>query len=549
MFESFVNLAKSISERVESEEIRNLAKEIEEISKEAKEMVENLDKKAEELLKVEPKLREKAKKLIESALSERAFELAKFLAVLNGDVVKEIAREVYSERFDDYDGLINELISKGIVEESEFTMRMNDVAKDVLEEFEGEEHHRYAVRYYERVADSLENRAYLAYHCLKAGDLDRALDVFVKTANEIYGRHPSVEILIEVGEKLAGRIENSDEKCRVLGTLGNLYLAIKKYDEAEAFYKAVLKYYAEKSKENPEYRKFVAGVLNNLGNLHFSKGETDKAEKAYTDCLKTLMEMGDEERMVPVLIALGDLFMTKEDFENAEKCFHDALRIELKKAKEDRSRLENVAMLVNNLGYIYSRKKDLEKAERFYREAIRLFGEISKDRPEAVGNLATALSNLSSLYMNAGKVEKAMEILEEIKGLWDRIPPDVRATFYMNLAKGLEKKGDSKAAEFYLKAGALGFLVFRNYGINAVNFMHCFDKAIQLGGEDLKGDAELIKAVILKKYYGVKSELPEIERCGRRGEVLIKASKGERVEIEISDEVDMAVYILASELP
>ncbi len=549
MFESLVNLAKSISERVESEEVKNLAKEIEEISKEAKEMMENLDDRAEELLKIEPKLREKVKRLIELALSERAFELAKFLAVLNGDVVKNVAKDVYSEKFEDYDGLIGELISKGIVEESDFTLRMNDIAKEVLEEFESEEHHRYAVRYYERATDSLENRAYLAYHCLKAGDVDRALDVFINTANEIYGRHPSVETLIEVGEKLAGRIEDSDERCRVLGTLGNLYLIIKKYDEAETFYKSVLKYYAEKSEKNPEYRRFLAGVLNNLGNLHFSKGETDKAEKAYTDCLKILMEMGDEDRMVPVLIALGDLFMTKEDFENAEKCFHDALRIELRRAKKDKSRLGNVAMLVNNLGYLYSRRKDLEKAERFYKEAIRLFGEISKDRPEVIGNLATALSNLSSLYMNAGKVEKAMEILEEIEGIWNEIPPDVRATFYMNLAKGLERKGDPKAAEFYLKAGALGFLVFRNYGMNAVNFMHCFDKAIQLGEGDLKGDAELMKAVILKKYYGVKSELPEVERCGRRGKILIKASKGEKVEIEISDEVDMAVYILASELP
>ncbi len=334
-----------------------------------------------------------------------------------------------------------------------------------------------------------------------------------------------------------------------MGTLGNLYLITKKYEEAEAYYKAVLNYYVKKSKEDSSYSRFVAGVLNNLGNLYFAKGELDKAESTYTECLKVIMELEDEEGMIPILLSLGDLYMAKEDYDNAEKCFHDALRIELRKSKEDEGRMANVASIVNNMGYLYSRKGDIEKAEKFYKEAIRLFGDISKKNPEMLRNLVTALSNLSSLYMNSGNIDGAMEVLEAIKEHWDAIPPDVRATFYMNLARGLESKGDSKAAEFYLKAGALGFMVFRNYGITAINFMHCFDKAEQLGEEDLKGDAKLIKSVIMRMYYGVKSELPEVDSCSERGKIIIRASNGEKIEnIELKDEVDMAVYILANEL-
>ncbi|GEM_PF-547307 len=552
MFGEFVDFAKSILEKKDSEEIRKLVEEIDEISNEANEMFKKLEEEGgdvEELLKVEPKLRESLRKILELALSEEAFELAKHLAVLNGDIVKDVAEEIYSEKFEDYPALIDELLSLGILEDSNFTFRLSKTAKEILEDFEKEDYHRLAIKYYEKLTESLDNRAYLAYHCLKAGETDRALNLFIETANKLYGRHSCVDTLLEVGEKLVSRIDDNDTKCRVLGTLGNLYLLIKKYEEAEAYYKTVLNYYAKKAKEDPSYRRFVAGVLSNLGNLYFAKGELGKAENTYTECLKVMMEMEDEDGMIPILISLGDLYMAKEDYDNAEKCFHDALRIELKKSKEDSSRMTNVAMIVNNLGYLYSRKGDSEKAEKFYKEAIRLFGDLSKDDPDMLGNLVTALNNLSSLYMNTGNVDSAMDVLEAIKEYWDVIPPDVKATFYMNLARGLESKGDAKAAEFYLKAGALGFMIFRNYGITAINFMHCFDKAEQLGKGDLKGDAKLIKSVIMRMYYGVKSELPEVERYSKRGEIILKASNGERIEnIELKDEVDMAVYILANEL-
>ncbi len=551
MLEEFADLAKSILKKKDSEEIRKLAEEIEELSNKAKEMLEELEEggDVEELLKIEPRVRENMKKILELALSGEAFELAKHLAVLNGDIVKDVAEEIYSEKFEDYPALIDELVSFGILEDSNFTFRFSKPAKEIFEELEEEKYHRLAVRYYEKLVDSLDNKAYLAYHCLKAGEIDRALNLFIDTANRLYGRHPCIDTLLEVGEKLVKRISDDDTKCRILGTLGNLYLLVKKYEEAEAHYKAVLNYYVKKSEEDSSYSRFVAGVLNNLGNLYFAKGELDKAESTYTECLRVRMEREDEEGMVPILLSLGDLYMAKEDYDNAEKCFHDALRIELKKAKEDKSKMTNVASIVNNLGYLYSRKGDLEKAEKFYKEAIRLFGELSKDNTNMLGNLVTALSNLSSLYMSGGNVDKAMEVLEAIKEHWDAIPPDVKATFYMNLAKGLESKGDPKAAEFYLKAGALGFMVFRNYGITAINFMHCFDKAEQLGKGDLKGDAKLIKSAIMRMYYGVKSELPEVDSCSERGRIIIRASNGEKIEsIELKDEVDMTVYILANEL-
>jgi len=538
MFEEYVEFAKSILQKKENEEIRKLVEEIEEISKDAKDMVN-----------VGPKIRESLRRLLELALSKEAFELARCLAVLDDGIVKDRAKDVYSRKFKNYSSLIDELISMGVLTERSLTFRFNEIAKEIFEDLEEKDFHRLAIEYYEKFGDSLDSRSHLAYHCLKAGEIERAFELFIDTANKLYGKHSCIDKLIEVGEKLIKHMKDDDTRCRVIGTLGNLYLISKRYEEAETNYKTVLNYYSKRVKENPDYAKFVAGVLNNLGNLYFAKGEHKKAESMYIECLRIRMDMNDEDGMTSVLLSLADLYMIEEDYENAEKCFHDALRIELKRSKEDKSKMTNVASIVNNLGFLYSRKGDLEKAEKFYKEAIRLYSELSKENPEMLSNLTTVLSNLSSLYMSSGNIDKAMNVLEAIKEHWDAIPPDVRATFYLNLAKGLESKGDSRAAEFYLKAGALGFMIFRNYGITAVNFMHCLDKAEQLGDKKLKGDAKLIKSAIMRVYYGVQSGVPEVDSYGVRGEMIVKAYKGEEIEnIEIRDEVDMTVYFLVNEL-
>ena len=499
------------------------------------ELIERAEKAEEkELVDLIPKIREGLLELLKRNLSDRAFELAKCLSLI--DKVDEVARDVYSKRFEDYDSLLEELLGKGILRKRVKSYGMNDVAKEILEDLAGRNEHELAVEYYSNF-DDFTSRAKLAYHMLRAGRLDEALKEFIDLSNQMLGRHECIEILVEVGERLANHYEG-DERCRILGTLGNLYLILKKYEEAEANYRSVLDYYMKQ--EDPKYRKFVAGVLHNLGKLYALWGDLNKAENMLVQSLRVKLEDGEE--VSELLRDLADVYMAKGDFDNAEKCLHDALKEELSKKND-----EKVAELLNNLGYLYSKKGDLEKAERYYKEALRVYSAL--DDPKAKMNMSAVLSNLSSLYMNSGNLDGAEEILEVLESKSDEIPPDVKATFYMNLAKALEMKGDNeRASEFYLKAGALGFLVFRNYGVNAVNFMHCFDKAEQLGKGKLKGDAKMMKAVIMRMYYGVKASPPEVEEYGWRGRALMDAWKGKRAEIKLEDEVDMAIYVLANEL-
>ncbi|HIP25031.1 MAG TPA: tetratricopeptide repeat protein [Archaeoglobus profundus] len=522
------------------EEYLRFAKEI--LKKKRDKRIEEIVKEIEKLKDgfIGHKLRELMVKILELSISKTALDLARYLSVIDGLIVKNVAERVYSKKFPNYLELMNELICNSIVIDNGETITINKVIKDVLEE-DKREYHEMAIEYYRNLPNSLDNLTELAYHYLKAGLIDNALNTFINTANMINIKHRCIDKLIMVGEKILRHVE-SDDKVRIIGTIGNLYMVSKKYNEAEDCYKTVLKYYIEKAEKDNSYLKFVAGVLNNLGNLYFSKGEFSKAEESYKECLKIRMEQNDEDGMVTVLLSLADLYIHYNNYENAEKCYYDALRIELKK-----NRLVNVASIVNNLGYLYRRMGKLDKAEKFYREAIRLYGELVKDKKDILNNLITALSNLSSLYMSMGKVDNATELLEEIKKYWDIMPIDLKATYYLILARSLESKNDPRAAEYYLKAGALGFILFRNYSVTVVNFMHCLDKAEQLGSEELKGDATIIKAAILKKYYGVR-DFPEVQKFSIRGEAIIKAMRGEDVKIDVKDEIDMIVHVLINDL-
>jgi hypothetical protein len=119
-----------------------------------------------------------------------------------GRIIKDAAEEVYSEKFSNYSELIMELADVNILIDDGFSMMLTQIARRIFEDFESKEYHELAVKYYEKLTKTLENLAELSYHCIKAGYTDKAMELFINTANQIYGRHPCVDRLIEVGEKL-----------------------------------------------------------------------------------------------------------------------------------------------------------------------------------------------------------------------------------------------------------------------------------------------------------------------------------------------------------
>ncbi len=478
-------------------------------------------------LDFEKKIRDRLLDVLKDKFGE-GLKVLKELAVIDLPIDLEVAKKVYDVE------KIRDFVDLGLVEVRNNHMVMDSTLKDLIWE-NSEGHHRKALEYYSHFEESLDVMAEKAYHHVMVGDYDRAFELFMRCANEIYGRHRCVEKLIFVGEKLIGKVKEED---KLLGTLGNLYMVIKKYREAERYYNMVLKLYDEND------RRYL-GVLLNLANLHYVKGDYKKAEGE----LKELIAKSygrDEEITEKALLILSSLYLDLGDYGKAESCLMDVLRMEHSKAKRDRERMRAVASIVNNLGYVYSRAKDFEKAEKFYKEALRIYNELND-----VNGVTTVLNNLSSLYVSTQKIERAKETLSMIEKIKE-VSPDLKAKYYFLKAKILEREGRLKEAmEHYMKAGALGFLVFRNFGTNAINYMHAFDKAEEIAKnlklEDFAGDVFVLKSVIGKVYFGIKRQIGNVV-CGERGRVILKALKGEKADFDVRDEVDSAVYVIVRDV-
>ncbi len=318
-------------------------------------------------------------------------------------------------------------------------------------------------------------------------------------------------------EKLVGEGERLLEECdghergRVLGTLGNIYYALQRFEEAEKAYLDALQLYIKLAEEKEDYTFYVIGCLYNLGNLYQAVRKYGDAEKAYTDALKLIGDTNPEQRMA-ILTALGTMYAKLDVHGMAEKYLVEAFNIA--KTTGD---ARQIGMLLNNLAVVYMRGGRKREAGMILRMALDAIEECGEDE-----SIAAVLQNLLP-FLDEGEIERVMERLEKFENL----PLDLRAKVVYFRAKKAEQSGNGVSSELYMKAACLAFLAYRNFGYQSINFMHCLDKVIEAGGEIGK-DAITLKKLILRYYYG--SQKVELDLDSRAGKMLKAILRGEEVE-------------------
>ncbi|WP_457550033.1 tetratricopeptide repeat protein [Archaeoglobus sp.] len=513
---------EKLAEVLGAEDILNYIRDVESKVKEA---IEN-DKAIEIDPDFERKIRDRLREIIECRFDKNSLNVLKSLAVLDLPIDVEVARKIYDL------SALNDFIDLDLIEKKNGYLIVDETLKDLMRE-DLEDYHRKALEYYSNFEDTLDVMTEKAYHHLMLKEFDRAFDYFMKTANQIYGRHRCVEKLIFIGEKLIGKVKEED---RLLGTLGNLYMVLKKYREAEHYYRRVMEIYDESDEK-------YLGVLLNIANLRYVKGDYKEAEELLKDCVSLAMDR-NEEIFERALLTLSSLYLDLNDYENAEKCLMDVLR--MVSSRKDEENLRRVAEILNNLGYIYSRSKNYEKAERFYKEALRIYNDLND-----VNGVTTVLNNLCSIYVTTQNYNKAKDVMSAIEKVGD-LPPDLKAKYHFLKGKILESDGKlEEAMTDYFKAGALGFVVFRNFGVNAINYMHALDKAEEiaekLGKNDVAGDIFVLKSAIGKIYFGIRRTIVNVE-CGERGKNVLKVLKGKDASLKVEDEIDFAFYVLIQDV-
>ncbi len=315
------------------------------------------------------------------------------------------------------------------------------------------------------------------------------VDEFIRTANQTFD-FSELEKLTEIGEKLLKILEDGHDKGRVYGTLGNIYYALQKFDSAEDAYLKALQIYLKLAEDDESYMRYAAGCLFNLGNLYQVRKKYEDAEKAYSDALKVLEYVSDEQQKAAILSALGTMYAKLGVYERAEKVLMEAFEV----AKKFDPR--QAGAVLNNLAVIYARLGRRKEAEILLKKALDMLDEFGRNV-----DVASVLQNLLP-FLDDVEIGDVLKKLEKFD-----LPYDLAAKVKYFKAKRLEKDGKmDDAAVNYLEAACLGFLAYRKFGLQSVNFIHCLDKVCEISSE-LASKAETLKQLIMKYYFGANIEL------------------------------------------
>jgi serine/threonine protein kinase/Tfp pilus assembly protein PilF len=254
----------------------------------------------------------------------------------------------------------------------------------------------------------------------------------------------------EVVEEAARRAESElADQPEVLAemqrTIGAVYYAQGRYDQAEQILRAALEKYS-RLYGPASYQSVEAS--NTLANSLLRRGNTAEAESLFRKDIEIARKEAqrghlDVRTMAYVLGDYGSMLDQRADKATAGY-LREALQYASQLTGKDRA---YVAMIDNDLGDVAYRSGDLKEAERLNRAAIDEYRRL----PEGTYvEMAASLSNLGAVLIKQGKYDEAepfvREGLELRRNRLGNAHPDTAMSLF-RLSDLLYKKGDFQSAE------------------------------------------------------------------------------------------------------
>jgi tetratricopeptide (TPR) repeat protein len=180
--------------------------------------------------------------------------------------------------------------------------------------------------------------------------------------------------------------------------MGHIYVAQKKYEDAEKSYKEALDQY-----KYIQYPIGKADVELNLAQMYYEKGDWDNAAEFFGKAASTYSELGNKEREASCVASKAYAEAALEDPDSALNSLDHAIML-----YGNINDSVGVANAKSKKGLIYYyEKRDFECAERLYMEALEGFRE-GKDK----GGESSQLANLGTLYYETKQLDKAQKEYE-----------------------------------------------------------------------------------------------------------------------------------------
>jgi tetratricopeptide (TPR) repeat protein len=235
-------------------------------------------------------------------------------------------------------------------------------------------------------------------HRVRAGDYDeacRVLDQIDSDYLSLWGHHAR---LVEMREKLLGRLADPDLRATNLGSLGNVCgnlgqveRAIKLYEKALAIVREIGDRWSE-------------GIwLGCLGDDYRALGQVEKAIKLFEEALTLAREIGNRREEGIQLGRLGRTYRYLGQIERAIDFYEQGLAI----AREIGNRREESGQL----GFLGSAYRDLGQVERatdYFEQALAISLEVGGRQGEGLWR-----GHLGRTYRDLGQIERAIKLYEE----------------------------------------------------------------------------------------------------------------------------------------
>lgn len=281
----------------------------------------------------------------------------------------------------------------------------------------------------------------------KAEQINTFLQDMLSSVNpdEARGREVTVrEVLDEASEEMeTGLSDQPEVQAAVRATIGNTYVALGAFDEAEDHLERAL---ATRKELFGDTHLEVSSSLSDLAGLRRETGDYEAAEAHFRETLSMnrLLLSDDDPRVATSLSNLSLLLKDQGQYAEAESLCRQALDIRKRHLGENDS---DVALSLNNLATLLQEQGKYAEAEPLMREAL------AKDRAilgEDHPDVASDLSNLATLLLSQGKYAEAEPPLREAlalnRMLYGDDHPSVASTLN-NLATALDYQGKYEEAE------------------------------------------------------------------------------------------------------
>jgi CHAT domain-containing protein/lipopolysaccharide biosynthesis regulator YciM len=216
-----------------------------------------------------------------------------------------------------------------------------------------------------------------------------------------------------------------------LNYIGEVYLALGKYDRALHYFQQALVIFKTLGKLPDFDRAYEGYTLQYLGEVYDRKRDYDRALASYQQALTIFQELikikkGDRDSFLTsekyTLNPMGAIYFKLGNYQQSLKIYKQLSAI----YQEQNDRIGEVQNL-NNLGVTYANLSEYGQALAAYQEAltkIKLISDCSHQNPNNSlcygGDEAAIRNNLAALYFSLGQYEQALDFAQQASVIYQK---------------------------------------------------------------------------------------------------------------------------------